>query len=136
MRDVSGHGEFDEPTEIAVNHEHVFVLDSRGTRVQVMDLECNPVGSFAVPHGPDPMVNRESGLSTDRAGNVYVSSFHSSLIRVFSHDGRLLSAFGQPGHGVGEFSGPGGLWIDSADRLYVADSGNGRVQLFQLQPAE
>lgn len=135
-RDGSGGGEFDEPTDIAVSHEHVFVLDRRGTRVQVMDLECNPAGSFALPHGPDPTANRDSGLSTDREGNVYVSSFHSSLIRVYSYDGRLLSAFGQPGHAVGEFVGPGGLWIDPANRLYVADSGNGRVQVFQLQPAE
>jgi DNA-binding beta-propeller fold protein YncE len=133
QRNGKGSGEFDDPTDIAVNHKHVFVLDRRGTRVQLLDTECNPVGSFDLPHGLDPLVNREDGLGTDRAGNVYVSSFNGSLIRVYSYDGRFLSCFGQPGRGAGEFAFPGGLWIDPNDRLYVADSGNGRVQLFQLR---
>jgi DNA-binding beta-propeller fold protein YncE len=135
-RDGSGYGEFDEPTEIAVNHEHVFVLDARGTRVHVMNRGGNLLGSFPVPHGPDPNVNRENGLGTDRNGNVYVSSFHSSVIRVFRMDGKQLSSFGQPGHSAGEFVCPRGLWIDRDNRLYVADSGNGRVQLFQLKTAD
>ena len=133
QRNGTGTSEFDDPTEIAVNHKHVFVLDRRGTRVQVLDTECKPAGSFDLPHGLDPMINREDGLGTDQEGNVYVSSFNGSLIRIYSYDGRFLSCFGQPGQGAGEFAFPGGLWIDSSDRLYVADSGNGRVQLFQLK---
>ena len=135
-RDGSGHGEFDEPTEIAVNHEHVFVLDARGTRIQVLDRGGILLASFSIPHGPDPMTNRENGLGTDRDGNVYVSSFHSSVIRVFRTNGQQVSAFGQPGHSAGEFVCPRGLWIDASNRLYVADSGNGRVQLFQLKSSE
>jgi DNA-binding beta-propeller fold protein YncE len=135
-RDGTGYGEFDEPTEIAVSHEHVFVLDARGTRVHMISRAGNLVGSFPVPHGVDPTMNREDGLGTDREGHVYVSSFHSSTVRVFRHDGRPLTAFGGPGHSAGEFACPGGLWIDSSDRLYVADSGNGRVQLFQLKSIE
>jgi DNA-binding beta-propeller fold protein YncE len=131
-RNGTGTGEFDDPTDIAVNHKHVFVLDRRGTRVQVLDSGCNPAGSFDLPHGLDPLENRDDGLGTDQEGNVYVSSFTGSLIRVYRDDGRYLSCFGQPGRGAGEFAFPGGLWIDSADRLYVADSGNGRVQLFQI----
>jgi DNA-binding beta-propeller fold protein YncE len=135
-RDGSGIGEFEEPTEIAVNHQHVFILDARGTRVHVLDREGNLLSQFSLPHGPDPTTNRENGLGTDRDGNVYVSSFHSSTIRVFRHDGQVLSAFGQPGHSAGEFACPGGLWIDSDNRLYVADSGNGRIQLFQLKATD
>ena len=92
--------------------------------------------SFPIPHGADPNLNRENGLGTDRDGNVYVSSFHSSMVRVFLDDGQLLSVFGRPGHSAGEFVCPAGLWIDSGNRLYVADSGNGRVQLFQLKATE
>ncbi len=131
--DGTGIGEFDGPTEIAVNHKHVFVLDRRGTRVQVLDAKCNPARSFDLPHGLDPLVNQDDGLGTDQEGNVYVSSFDGALIRVYADDGRFLSSFGQPGRGAGEFADPAGLWIDASDRLYVADSGNGRVQLFQLR---
>jgi DNA-binding beta-propeller fold protein YncE len=33
---------------------------------------------------------------------------------------------------IGEFNSPAGLWIDGANRLYVADTNNGRVQVFQI----
>lgn len=59
-----------------------------------------------------------------------------SVIRVFSQDGRPLAWFGQPGKRVGEFAGPTGLWVDSVNRLYVTDSDNGRVQLFQLSTGQ
>jgi DNA-binding beta-propeller fold protein YncE len=135
-RDGSGHGEFEEPTDIAINHEHVFVLDARGTRVHMMDHDGNVRRSFPIPHGADPNMNRENGLGTDRDGNVYVSSFHSSMVRIFRDDGQLLSVFGRPGHSAGEFVCPAGLWIDSGNRLYVADPGNGRVPLFQLKATD
>jgi sugar lactone lactonase YvrE len=34
---------------------------------------------------------------------------------------------------AGEFNSPAGLWIDGRNRLYVADTNNGRVQVFQLR---
>jgi len=139
LRDGSGAATtFDEPTDIAVNHGHVFVLDGHGTSVQVLDREGNPLGlgSFVFSRIPDPVMNRDNGLAADHEGNIYVSSFHSSTIRVFSPDGRPLSTVGQPGQTVGQFICPEGLWIDSANRLYVADSGNGRVQVFQLKAAD
>ena len=41
----------------------------------------------------------------------------------------LLSSLGNRGSGLGEFVGPKGVAIDpSSGRLYVADTGNGRVQ--------
>lgn len=132
-RDGTGTGEFDDPTDIAVNHNHLYVLDNSGTRVQILDSEGNFLKSFNLPHGLNRQINRENGLGTDRHSNIYVSSFSVSLIHVYNPEGRPLASFGQPGQKVGEFVGPQGLWIDSSDRLYVADSGNGRVQLFQLQ---
>jgi hypothetical protein len=33
---------------------------------------------------------------------------------------------------IGEFNSPAGLWIDGTNRLYVGDTNNGRVQVFQL----
>ena len=44
---------------------------------------------------------------------------------------RLLLAFGREGHGPGEFWLPAGIHIDAKDRIWVADSYNRRVQVFQ-----
>ena len=132
-RDGTGVGKFDNPTDVAVNHGHVFVLDSRGSRVQIVDPQYNMAGSFNLPRGYKPELEEQDGLGSDQQGNVYVTSFSGSLVRVFRQDGDAIASFGQVGRRVGEFAGPAGVWIDSANRLYVADSGNGRVQLFQLQ---
>jgi DNA-binding beta-propeller fold protein YncE len=131
--DGTGVGEFNDPTDIAVRHNNVYVLDNSGTRVQILNSECALQRSFNLPHDPHPKANRENGIGVDQQGNIYVSSFTGSVLRVFGRDGRQLASFGQLGQKVGEFSAPEGLWIDSANRLYVADSANGRVQLFQLE---
>jgi DNA-binding beta-propeller fold protein YncE len=131
--DGTGAGELDDPTDVVFKHNQVYVLDGSGTRVQIMDAECHPQASFNLPRPTKPKSNRENRLEADQQGNIYVSSFNSSVIYVYSQEGYFLASFGQPGRKVGEFSEPNGLWIDSANRLYVADSGNGRVQLFQLQ---
>ena len=133
-RSGSGDRQFEWPTQIAVNHENIFVLDRWGTRVQVLDLNLNPVGSFELTQSSNPEHFPENGLGTDEQGRVYVSLSNNSVIQIYTSDGKQLSSFGQTGIRVGQFAGPGGLWIDSDNRLYVADSGNGRVQMFQLKP--
>ncbi|WCJ59282.1 6-bladed beta-propeller [Fontisphaera persica] len=45
-------------------------------------------------------------------------------------DGRLLAAWGQRGTGPGEFNRPEGVAVDRHNRVYVADSCNHRIQIF------
>jgi hypothetical protein len=47
-----------------------------------------------------------------------------------------VGVFGRPGSKTGEFSRPLGLWADARDRIYVADSNNRRIQLFQFRTGE
>jgi hypothetical protein len=57
-------------------------------------------------------------------------------VQVFDRDGTLLYTFGQTGGGLGELQLPAGLWIDAGDRIYLADSYNQRVQVFQFTSAK
>jgi hypothetical protein len=52
------------------------------------------------------------------------------MVQVFNRQGQLLYHFGN-GTGFGNFRLPSGLFIDRADRVYVVDSYNRRVQIFQ-----
>jgi DNA-binding beta-propeller fold protein YncE len=90
------------------------------------------------------------GIATDSRGHVYVTDLANNRIEKFSAAGRFLltwgwgvedgaSAFetcrsscqaGIGGSGEGQFSAPVDLAFDSADRAYVADSGNNRIQKF------
>jgi hypothetical protein len=54
-------------------------------------------------------------------------------VQVFDREGRLLYYFGQEGTGFGDFRLPTGLFIDHKDRVFVVDSYNRRVQMFQYE---
>lgn len=131
-RNKPGSEAFNYPTEIAVNDHEVAVLDTAGRRVQIMDLECNLLGGFSLLNAAYQETDRENGLGLDEEGNIYVSYVGTSEVRMYNADGDLQASFGQHGSRTGEFSAPRGLWVDASDRLYVADTQNVRVQLFQL----
>src|SRR5207247_2594106 len=46
---------------------------------------------------------------------------------------RVVEVIGGPGSGCGEFASPGGITVDAAGNLYVADSYNHRLQ--RITPA-
>ena len=92
----------------------------------------NPPEAFTEPNdvvvGPD--------------GSIYVSESHSAQfidaptpeavgrISKFSPDGKFIKSFGSYGYGQGQFRGPHSLAFDSQNRLFVADRGNRRIQIF------
>jgi hypothetical protein len=49
---------------------------------------------------------------------------------MFDPDGNFLAAWGTPGIGPGEFSGPTAIAVDCLGDIYVADTNNNRVQRF------
>ena len=48
----------------------------------------------------------------------------------FSKDGKFIKTWGKRGSAPGEFDTPHGLAFDSRGRLFVADRGNNRIQIF------
>jgi hypothetical protein len=51
-------------------------------------------------------------------------------VRKYDSAGTFISQWGSNGSGDGQFNGPAGIAIDSADNVYVADTGNHRIQKF------
>lgn len=74
-------------------------------------------------------------VAVNSRGEIYVSEYGPvERVQRFAPDGRgLLGAFGQPGEGAGEFNRAEGLGVDGADRVYVADSCNHRIQIFSRE---
>jgi DNA-binding beta-propeller fold protein YncE len=62
---------------------------------------------------------------------VYVVDALWGVVQVFNRQGQLLYTFGAKGTHAGEFQLPSGLFIDHDDHVYVVDSFNRRVQVFQ-----
>ena len=75
-------------------------------------------------------------------GNIFVADTHGaqfqdeagpnakSRISIFSADGTFIKSFGEWGFGDGQFRSPHSLAMDSQGRLFVADRGNNRIQIF------
>jgi len=124
--------DLDYPTEMVLGNNELVVVDSSNSRINVIDLQGNLVVQFRIPGIPGPPVIDDVGLGVDRAGNIYISTVCDSHVRIFGRDGSLLGSFGRTGAEIGEFNSPAGLWIDEKNRLYVADTNNGRVQVFQV----
>ena len=67
-------------------------------------------------------------------GSIFVADGHiNNRIVKYSPEGEYLLEWGEAGSGPGEFSTPHALAMDSGGRLFVADRGNLRVQIFDQQ---
>lgn len=54
------------------------------------------------------------------------------MVHQFTADGKHIGSWGKPGSGPGEFTTPHAVWVNSSDRVLVADRENNRVQIFDL----
>jgi peptidylamidoglycolate lyase len=64
-------------------------------------------------------------------GSLYVSDgYRNSRVIKFSADGNYITSWGSYGKGPGDFDVPHSIAIDSEGRIYVADRGNARLQIF------
>ena len=72
-------------------------------------------------------------------GSIFVGEGHSSAegstnrVHKFDADGNHLLSFGEWGTEPGNFRQPHGLAMDSKGRLFVADRGNDRIQIFDQE---
>ncbi len=122
-----GPAEFLEPTEIAMYGSEIFVLDKRNDRIQVLDR----AGHFRRQYKLMGTGATEArGMALDAEGRLFVPSFN--WVEVFNREGELLFRFGKTGDQPGEFQTLKGICTDSKDRVYVMDSGNSRIQVFQV----
>jgi len=99
-------------------------------------------GSFGGGHGQFGPIG---GLATDAAGDVYVVDSSHNRVEKFDANGNFILQWGHTGSAPGRFNfgssqdytkPPGGGIAVAGNYVYVADSGNNRIQRFNLQGAE
>jgi DNA-binding beta-propeller fold protein YncE len=62
-----------------------------------------------------------------------VADTDNDRIVLFNKQGKFLFSFGESGSGPGQFNRPVGLSLGRAGRLFVADSGNNRIQVLKVK---
>jgi DNA-binding beta-propeller fold protein YncE len=127
----SGPGQFNFPTNIARDRDgRLYVTDTMNFRVQMFDAEGEFLGAFGRPGDGAGDFDKPKGVALDSAGHIYVVEGLSDVVQIFDRTGRLLLAFAGSGSGEGQLWLPTGITIVD-DLVYVADSANRRVQVFE-----
>jgi hypothetical protein len=77
---------------------------------------------------------RPTDVSWDSAGNIYVADgLENARVAKFDKDGRFVKSWGSRGQEPGQFNMVHGIAVDSQDNVYVADTGNKRIQVFDRE---
>ncbi len=81
--------------------------------------------------------NAPSAVLVAPDGDVFVADGHgretNARIMKFTRDGKFIKTWGHKGSGPGELDIPHALAMDSRGRLFVADRGNNRIQIFDQE---
>ncbi len=132
------------PLDVDPNHNFIPVASSgtavdpatgniyigSGTRVRVYDQLGNSVATYGAS-------GTALGQFKDIAdlvycnGQVFVVDEAAAKVTAMNLDGTFVTRWGQTfGQNPYDFKGPAGLDCDAQGRLYIADSGNDRIQVF------
>jgi DNA-binding beta-propeller fold protein YncE len=124
-------GQFNFPTNIARDAAgRLYVTDSMNFRLQILTREGRSISSFGQLGDGSGDFNRPKGVAVDAEGHIYIVEGLHDVVQIFDREGRFLLSFAGPGNAEGE------LWLATGiaiadDRIYVADSANHRVQVFE-----
>lgn len=123
----SAHLQFDGPGQLVSDVEpRLWLADTNNRRVQVFDPSpTNLVTLFAFGVGEPLPFESPTGIAVDTPGRVFVSDMTGGEIRVFANNGAYLQPL------AAGLAKPAGLESDLADRILVAESGAGRLLVFQ-----
>ena len=140
-------GQFTFPRAVTVDGQgKIYVADSGNNRIQVF----NPDGSFQRQWGSTCKLdtkegcqgdgrgqfNEPWGIAVDQEGSVYVSDTWNHRIQKFDKDGKFVNMWGvfeSTGGELGKpfaFYGPRQVAVGKDGKIYVMDTGNKRVQVF------
>ncbi|MBU6402748.1 MAG: hypothetical protein KGS61_20705, partial [Verrucomicrobia bacterium] len=135
------------PTGLALDGRgNLFIADTWNNAVRKVDahgtittVAGNGTQGFAGDGGLaiDATMTGPSGVAVDAAGNVFIADSWNHRIREVDTNGIITTV---AGNGAGGYSGdggaatnaslkyPGGLAVDRAGNLFIADAGNNRVR--------
>lgn len=129
----SGQGQFYKPSSVTVDAQGRIMVCDRTNRRLVRFNNMAGAGWVEKDMEPYMIPGEQPTLShaIDSQGRIYVVRGHwSVLLRFDSWDDTTPESFGSLGSGVNQFHGPSDVWIDSSDRIYIADSTNHRIVRF------
>ena len=139
-----GAGMFVFPHNLVVDGEgNIWIVDGQGRNGKGQQVfKFSPEGKVLLTLGKAgeggeglDQFNQPSAVAIGRNGDIFVADGHTgnntnARLMKFTKEGKFIKTWGKKGTGPGEFDCPHALAIDSQGRLFVADRGNNRIQIF------
>jgi len=120
---------FKRPCGISIGtNDEVVMIDEKNQEGIIFDQNLTFVTSFGHGSG-DSRLNYPLGVAVGQHA-IAVSEWRDHEVKIFSLQGNYLSKLKGNGNDDGQFRSPQGLCFNSKDFLFVADSGNHQVQVF------
>jgi streptogramin lyase len=103
-----------------------------GRKVEAADESAHPLEHPKPPLPPiDGYFRQVTDMAWDSSDNVYISDgYINSRVAKYDKDGNWVGSWGEPGTGPGQFNNLHSIAIDLQNRIYIADRGNVRIQVF------
>lgn len=129
-RAEEGEGVFQFPNSVKIYKQEVWVSDSNNRRVQVFDLDGEydrMVVTQGLPRGFDFLPKLEN-QEPDRF--VVIDTLAHDATIWDAEKGSKILTFGARGVLEGQFNYPNDTSVDARRRIFVADTANGRIQVW------
>ena len=117
--------QFGFPSGVDVSSQgELFICDNENNRILKLNTLGEPVASFGDFNWGDGQLEHPAKVEVSPGNLIYVSDQSANQIVVFDYFGNFVSKFGK-----GMLNNPQGM-IWSQNKLFVADSGNDRLVVF------
>ncbi|TFH01553.1 MAG: hypothetical protein E4G77_03350, partial [Nitrosopumilus sp.] len=131
----NGDGQFENPISVARDAlGEFFVVDSGNGRIQVFDDDGEFQSKFGSSNSAlDEYLGSAKGIAIQESTKeIIVSNIETDSISVFDSNGNFMFEF-DSFDGNDNFKNPTNMIIDNSNQiLYVSDSGNDRIIIFEL----
>jgi DNA-binding beta-propeller fold protein YncE len=105
----------------------LYLVDRSGRQVAVLSTAGGDLYTVGAGTLHDP-----NAIAVDRFNRIFVSDVFDNTIKVYER-GEMIATIGGAGATPASFNRITSLWLEH-NLLYVADSLNGRIQIFQIAP--
>ena len=121
--------QFHLPEDIAIDKNVLlYIVDSGNNRIEKYNYEGAYLGTFY----QDENLTFESltQIAIDNIGLIYVTDKQNDRILQINAFGELTGIIGNYGQAQGQYNLPCGIWISPVHEVYIADTNNRRIQVF------
>ncbi len=129
----SGPSQLHFPTAVAAAADgSILVVDALNFRVSRFAADGAPLDRFGRAGEEEGAFGRPKAVAAGPRGEILVTDALTDQVKIFGAAGRFELAFGGSGSGPGQLLLPAGIAV-SGRRVYVCDSLNRRVAVFELE---